>query len=123
LTSSFPFAFLSNRFGIFTSAAGAKIAWWLDPTGAMIISFAIIFSWSRTAYQQFRELAGVGAPPEFLRLITYNAMLHHEHIEKLVCIMKSKRLERFKSVKLTLISPLPPFRTRSEPIIQVQTTS
>lgn len=48
-----------------------------------MISFAIIFSWTRTAYLQFKELAGEGAPPEFLRLVTYNAMLHHEHIEKL----------------------------------------
>ncbi|KAK0550010.1 hypothetical protein OC846_003844 [Tilletia horrida] len=72
-----------NGFGIFTSAAGAKIAWWLDPTGAILISCAIIFSWTRTAYLQFRELAGAGAPPEFLSLIVYNAMLHHEHIKQI----------------------------------------
>ncbi|KDN52511.1 hypothetical protein K437DRAFT_254095 [Tilletiaria anomala UBC 951] len=72
-----------NGFGIFTSAAGAKIAWWLDPMGAVIISFAIIFSWSRTAYLQFRELAGQAAPTEFMQLVTYNAMLHHANIEKI----------------------------------------
>ncbi|KAK0521400.1 hypothetical protein OC834_006684 [Tilletia horrida] len=72
-----------NGFGIFTSAAGAKIAWWLDPTGAILISVAIIFSWTRTAYLQFRELAGAGAPPEFVSLIVYNAMLHHEHIRQI----------------------------------------
>ncbi|CAD6957765.1 unnamed protein product [Tilletia caries] len=72
-----------NGFGIFTSAAGAKFAWWLDPLGAILISIAIIFSWTRTAYLQFRELAGAGAPPEFLSLIVYNAMLHHEHIQQI----------------------------------------
>jgi divalent metal cation (Fe/Co/Zn/Cd) transporter len=70
-------------FGIFTSAAGAKIAWWLDPLGAIIISLVILTSWSRTAYLQFRELAGAAAPPEFLQLVTYNAMLHHADIEKI----------------------------------------
>jgi len=72
-----------NGFGIFTSAAGAKIIWWLDPLGAIIISCLIIFSWTRTAYQQFRELAGAGAPPDFVSLIVYNAMLHHEHIRQI----------------------------------------
>lgn len=80
LTNFFTTAF---SFGIFTSAAGAKIAWWIDPLGAILISVVILFSWSRTAYLQFRELAGVAAPPEFLQLVTYNAMLHHADIEKI----------------------------------------
>ncbi|MCO5596165.1 hypothetical protein L7F22_050225 [Adiantum nelumboides] len=71
-----------NGFGIFTSAAGAKIAWWLDPSGAILISFGIIFSWSRAAYEQFRELCGVAAPVEFLQLCTYNALhIHYPHID------------------------------------------
>lgn len=71
-----------HSFGIFTSAAGAKIVWWLDPAGAMIISFGIIFAWTRTAYGQFRELCGVSAPVEFLQLCTYNALhIHFQHIE------------------------------------------
>ena len=40
---------LVNGFGIFTNAAGAKIAWWIDPMGAMIISLVLIGSWSWTA--------------------------------------------------------------------------
>lgn len=51
--------------------------------GAMIISVVIIFSWSRTAYLQFKELAGAAAPTEFMQLVTYNAMLHHSNIEKI----------------------------------------
>lgn len=71
-----------NGFGIFTCAAGAKIAWWIDPSGAIIISFGIILSWSRAAYEQFRELCGVAAPVEFLQLCTYNALhIHYPHID------------------------------------------
>ena len=40
---------LINGFGIFTNAAGAKIAWFIDPLGAIIISIVIISSWSWTA--------------------------------------------------------------------------
>lgn len=39
-----------NGFGIFTNAAGAKIAWFIDPLGAILISLAIITSWSWTAF-------------------------------------------------------------------------
>ncbi|KAH0445918.1 hypothetical protein IEQ34_025248 [Dendrobium chrysotoxum] len=46
----------------------AKIAWWIDPTGAIVISFGIIYSWSRAAHEQFRELCGAAAPVEFLQL-------------------------------------------------------
>lgn len=39
-----------NAFGLFTSSAGVKIAWWIDPAGAMIISrkFPSLFSRFRT---------------------------------------------------------------------------
>lgn len=40
---------LVNGFGIFTNAAGAKVAWFIDPLGAIIISLVLIGSWSWTA--------------------------------------------------------------------------
>lgn len=71
-----------NGFGIFTSASGAKIAWWIDPLGAMIVSIGIIIAWSTTAFGQFKELCGAAAPTEFLQLCTYNALhIHYQHIE------------------------------------------
>ncbi|GAA5997485.1 cation diffusion facilitator family transporter [Rhodotorula paludigena] len=70
-----------NGFGLFTSAAGAKIAWWIDPAGAMVISFFLIYSWSRTCAAHFRQLAGQAAPMEFQNLITYKAMTFAEQIE------------------------------------------
>ncbi|GAA6030145.1 hypothetical protein JCM8097_009284 [Rhodosporidiobolus ruineniae] len=70
-----------NGFGIFTSAAGAKIAWWFDPTGAMIISVCLIYSWARTSAHHFKQLAGVAAPLEFTNLVTYKAMTFASDIE------------------------------------------
>ncbi|PWN52303.1 hypothetical protein IE53DRAFT_405218 [Violaceomyces palustris] len=70
-----------NGFGIFTSAAGATIAGWIDPLGAMLISIVIIASWTRTCYHQFRELAGAAAPVEFLQLITYNSAIFSQEIQ------------------------------------------
>lgn len=46
----------------------------------MFISICIIIVWSLTAAENFKQLAGKGAPPDFLQLITYNVMLYHEQI-------------------------------------------
>ncbi|TKY89945.1 hypothetical protein EX895_001243 [Sporisorium graminicola] len=70
-----------NGFGIFTSAAGATIAGWIDPAGALIISIAIISSWTRTAFGEFKTLAGAAAPTDFLQLVTYNAALFSDEIQ------------------------------------------
>lgn len=71
-------------FGLFTSAAGSKIAWFIDPMGAMIIAFVILGAWSATAYRQFMELCGAAAPIDFIQLCTYNAL--HIHYDKIQAI-------------------------------------
>ncbi|KZP28902.1 CDF-like metal transporter [Athelia psychrophila] len=74
-----------NGFGILMSAGGSKLAWWLDPTGAVFerqIAAGVIVAWGRTIYKQFELLAGKSAPREFLQLITYKAMTFSEDIEK-----------------------------------------
>jgi len=71
---------LVNGFGIFTNAAGAKVAWWIDPAGAMIISLVLIGSWGYTAFKEFQCLAGQSADPDFLRLVTYKAMTFSDDI-------------------------------------------
>jgi hypothetical protein len=45
--------FSRSGFGILTSSAGAKLRWWIDPMGAIIISLLIIYSWTLTAYGVF----------------------------------------------------------------------
>ncbi|KDE07238.1 hypothetical protein, variant [Microbotryum lychnidis-dioicae p1A1 Lamole] len=70
-----------NGFGLFTNAAGAKIAWWIDPSGALVISFVLILVWGRTIYKLFSYLAGVAAPIEFQQLVIYKAMTFAHGIE------------------------------------------
>ncbi|GAA5882748.1 hypothetical protein JCM3774_003254 [Rhodotorula dairenensis] len=70
-----------NGFGLFTSAAGAKIAWWMDPAGALVISFVLIFTWGSTCATHFQYLAGKAAPLDFQNLITYKAMTFADQIE------------------------------------------
>ncbi|SGY83497.1 BQ5605_C009g05640 [Microbotryum silenes-dioicae] len=70
-----------NGFGLFTNAAGAKIAWWIDPSGALVISFMLILVWGRTIYKLFSYLAGVAAPIKFQQLVIYKAMTFAHGIE------------------------------------------
>ncbi|KAJ7672821.1 CDF-like metal transporter [Mycena rosella] len=72
-----------NGFGILTSSAGAKLRWWIDPLGALIISLALIIVWGRTLYRQFLLLAGVAAPIEFQQLVIYKAMMFAEGIKQI----------------------------------------
>ncbi|GAA5883662.1 hypothetical protein JCM16303_004752 [Sporobolomyces ruberrimus] len=70
-----------NGFGLFTACAGAKIAWFIDPMGALIISFILIFVWGNTIKTHFTYLAGAAAPLEFQQLVIYKAMTFAEQIE------------------------------------------
>ncbi|KAJ7485657.1 hypothetical protein FB451DRAFT_1432239 [Mycena latifolia] len=72
-----------NGFGILTASAGAKLRWWIDPMGALIISFALIIVWGRTLRGQFLLLAGVAAPPEFQQLVLYKAMMFADSIRQI----------------------------------------
>ncbi|OJA12386.1 hypothetical protein AZE42_07536 [Rhizopogon vesiculosus] len=72
-----------NGFGILMSAGGSKLAWWLDPTGAIFIGAGVIIAWGTTIYKQFGYLAGKSAPHEFIQLIIYKAMTFSGEIEKI----------------------------------------
>ncbi|KAK0204380.1 hypothetical protein DFS33DRAFT_1452992 [Desarmillaria ectypa] len=74
---------LINSFGIFTSSAGAKLKWWIDPMGAIIISCVIIISWTYTSYIQFGYLAGKAAPHEFTQLIIYKTLTFSDEIKQI----------------------------------------
>ena len=71
---------LINGFGILTSVGGSKIRWWIDPMGAIILSFLIAVLWLRTAYNEFQLLIGVTADTETQQLITYISMTHSPHV-------------------------------------------
>lgn len=72
-----------NGFGILTSVGGAKLVWWIDPMGALILSFLIIFLWSRTAKSEFELLIGVTADTNMLQLITYISMTHSPSVRQI----------------------------------------
>ncbi|KAI0471912.1 cation efflux family-domain-containing protein [Xylariaceae sp. FL0804] len=71
---------LVNGFGILTSVGGSKLAWWLDPAGAIVISAVVICIWLRTAFQEFLLLVGVVAGVEVQQLITYVCLTHSPDI-------------------------------------------
>ncbi|KAG8894630.1 hypothetical protein FRC01_012866, partial [Tulasnella sp. 417] len=72
-----------NGFAVLMYAGGAKLAWWLDPAGGLIIAVAIIGSWLRTLFKQFGYLAGRSAPHEFLQLVIYKAATFSEEIQQI----------------------------------------
>jgi divalent metal cation (Fe/Co/Zn/Cd) transporter len=67
---------LVNGFGILTSVGGAKLVWWLDPAGAIVLSVVISCIWLRTAFTEFLLLVGVVASVEIQQLITYVCVTH-----------------------------------------------
>ncbi|KAJ7645562.1 hypothetical protein DFH06DRAFT_1425356 [Mycena polygramma] len=63
--------------------AFAKIFWWIDPLGALIISLALVIVWARTLYQHYLLLAGVAAPIESQQLVIYKAMMYADGIKQI----------------------------------------
>lgn len=83
---------LVNGLGIFSNAAGAKIAYWIDPAGALLIScmsrlcswnastplsdacvsvaVLLIGVWGSTLHRLFTYLLGKAAPLEFNQLVS-----------------------------------------------------
>ncbi|KAK9321604.1 hypothetical protein V1517DRAFT_262004 [Lipomyces orientalis] len=72
-----------NGFGILTSVGGSKIAWWIDPMGAIILSCLIAGLWMHTAYGEFQLLIGVTADVSTLQLITYVSVTHSPLISQI----------------------------------------
>lgn len=72
---------LVNAFGILTSVGGAKLQWWIDPMGAIILSVLISCIWLRTAFGEFLLLVGVTASVDTQQLITYVCLTHSDAIQ------------------------------------------
>jgi cation diffusion facilitator family transporter len=74
---------LINGFGLLTSVGGSKLAWWIDPAGAIVLSLLISVIWLRTAFLEFLLLVGVVASVDAQQLITYVCLTHSEHIRQI----------------------------------------
>ncbi|KAK9236555.1 cation efflux family-domain-containing protein [Lipomyces kononenkoae] len=72
-----------NGFGLLTSIGGSKLAWWIDPAGAIILSCLIVILWGKTAYSEFLLLIGVSADAQEQQAITYIAMTHSPLISQI----------------------------------------
>ncbi|KAJ4263170.1 hypothetical protein NW762_006792 [Fusarium torreyae] len=71
---------LINGFGILTSCGGAKLVWWIDPMGAILLSVLISCIWLHTAFGEFLLVVGVTASVETQQLITYVCVTHDDSI-------------------------------------------
>ncbi len=69
-------------FAIFTSSAGTKLAWWVDPAGAMAIALFIVISWAFTVDSELLGLCGKGAPPAFVQQVVFAAIQHSEEFSQ-----------------------------------------
>ncbi|XDG01919.1 hypothetical protein ABKA04_001534 [Annulohypoxylon sp. FPYF3050] len=74
---------LINGFGVLTSVGGSRLAWWIDPMGAIIMSLIISASWLHQAYDEFMALVGKAADIDKQQLITYICVTYSEAIRKI----------------------------------------
>lgn len=65
-----------NGAGLLTSLGGSFLRWWIDATGAILLSLLIISLWMHTAYKQFQLLIGVTASTSLQQWITYICLTH-----------------------------------------------
>lgn len=76
--------------------------WWLDPAGAFLLSFYVIYSWSKTAYEHIDNLTGAVADPMDYKVILYLAYRFAECIE-LVTALKVYHAGDLLNVEIDLV--------------------
>ncbi|XP_064599112.1 uncharacterized protein LOC135465725 [Liolophura sinensis] len=54
---------------------------YIDPVGAILISFYILYNWWKTGWEQIKLLTGHTAKPEFLSKLTWICLNHHREIQ------------------------------------------
>ncbi|KAF2860659.1 cation efflux protein [Piedraia hortae CBS 480.64] len=60
---------LVNIFAFFTILFAARLAWWVDPLGAIVISLATNFIWSHHIWKEYQLVLGRAADPVFARFV------------------------------------------------------
>ncbi|TGJ83536.1 hypothetical protein E0Z10_g5241 [Xylaria hypoxylon] len=71
-----------NSFGLTLSIIGNRVAWFVDPIGAIIIAVLILSSWLSNGFEQVWLLVGKSAPQGFISKLIYLAMTHDSRILK-----------------------------------------
>lgn len=63
------------------TCAQVSKAWWVDPTGGILISIFILSRWFGIARSQIDKIVGRGAPRELVDQLMRVASAHHEKLE------------------------------------------
>jgi divalent metal cation (Fe/Co/Zn/Cd) transporter len=71
-----------NAFGLTMSIIGSRVAWFVDPIGAILIGFLILCSWGANAFEHVWLLVGKAAPKEFISKVVYLVVTHDTRIRK-----------------------------------------
>lgn len=87
-------AYLAHRF---------PAAWWLDPSGAILISLWICIMWIYVAKDQIEMLVGRTAAPEFLKQVRELANDHHENM--LVDVVRAYHFGKRYLVEIEVVLP------------------
>ncbi|PFH60864.1 hypothetical protein XA68_10221 [Ophiocordyceps unilateralis] len=65
-----------NGFGMLTAVGGARLEWWIDPAGAIVLSLLVSAVWLHTSCGEFLLLVGVAPSVETQLLLTYVCLTH-----------------------------------------------
>ncbi|KAF2727463.1 hypothetical protein EJ04DRAFT_137478 [Polyplosphaeria fusca] len=71
-----------NVFGLAMSIVGTRVAWFVDPIGAILIGLLILVSWAANAYEHIWLLVGKSAPGEYISKLIYLVVTHDTRIRK-----------------------------------------
>jgi divalent metal cation (Fe/Co/Zn/Cd) transporter len=71
-----------NSFGLAMSIIGSRVAWFVDPLGAILIGVLILVSWAANAYEHVWLLVGKSAPNEYISKLIYLVVTHDTRIRK-----------------------------------------
>jgi cation diffusion facilitator family transporter len=70
-----------NSLGLFMYWGGARLHWWMDSAGGILIALFVLRFWILNAWENARMMMGEAAPPEVIRSLTYLAAHHHPLIK------------------------------------------
>jgi divalent metal cation (Fe/Co/Zn/Cd) transporter len=70
----------TNSLGLFMCWGCARLQWWMNSTGGILLSLWVLHSWGRNAIENAKMLMGQAAPPEIIRNLTY-VPAHHPLIK------------------------------------------
>lgn len=76
---------MSNAVAVITLTVAAEQTqspnlWWVDATGAVAISFVIVFRWISVGNEQVEKIVGRTAPPEFITIVETIASSHDPRV-------------------------------------------